>query len=60
MVPVLAAKAKAMIVEVVRRFCRDMTRFGGPGRKKKCCEKRTCLNPYISEVRTNQECAITE
>lgn len=36
------------------QFCRDKPKFGGPGRKKKCCEKRKCENLMtIDEVRTN-------
>lgn len=27
------------------KFCRDMLKFGGPGKKKQCCEYRHCLNP---------------
>ena len=34
------------------QFCRDKPKFGGPGRKKKCCEKRKCENLLtIDEVR---------
>ena len=26
-------------------YCKDMTRYGGPGRMKQSCEKRRCLDP---------------
>ena len=42
------------------QFCRDKPKFGGPGRKKKCCEKRKCENLLtIDEVRTNNNCVYT-
>ena len=25
--------------------CKDMKKFGGPGRKKKCCTQRKCVKP---------------
>ncbi len=28
-------------------FCLDMTRFGGIGKKKKCCINRQCMNLII-------------
>jgi hypothetical protein len=42
------------------QFCRDKPKFGGPGRKKKCCVKRKCGNllttETIDEVRTKNNC----
>ena len=28
----------------VCQYCQDKPKFGGPGKKKQCCEKRKCLN----------------
>ena len=28
-------------------YCKDMTKYGGPGRMKQTCEKRRCLHPQL-------------
>ena len=28
------------------QFCTDKPKFGGPGRKKRCCEKRKCVTLF--------------
>ena len=28
------------------RHCIDMPKFGGPGKRKKCCIKRHCTTPF--------------
>ena len=48
-VPVLAVPVST----VGRVFWQDMPKFGGPGRKKKACEKRICLNLKADEVIRN-------
>ena len=30
--------------------CKDMKRYGGPGKKKKACMKRNCLAGNIKQV----------
>ena len=30
-------------------YCLDKKKYGGPGRKKKCCERRQCTKINMSE-----------
>ena len=41
--------------------CQDMVKFGGPGRKKRCCIRRTCLQlqPTMHHQNTEKVSIIT-
>ena len=36
-------------------YCKDMKKYGGPGRLKQTCEKRRCLNPFESPIEIQSE-----
>ena len=37
-------------------YCKDMTKYGGPGRMKQTCEKRRCLHPQLPVCAYCSEC----
>lgn len=39
-------------------YCKDMTKYGGPGRMKQTCERRRCLHPQLPICAYCSECKL--